>query len=96
MKEQFLMEKNPWISRASDGRFSETQLSETLLQRLRAEAVKEAICFYSSFFSVDKRALNVHELCEAYNHYHSEAIQLGLFKKGGVREKDHFKFLVLK
>ncbi|NKW88145.1 hypothetical protein HGG65_00835 [Alteromonadaceae bacterium A_SAG4] len=95
MKEQFLMEKNPWISRASDGRFSETQLSETLLQRLRAEAVKEAICFYSSFFSVDKRALNVHELCEAYNHYHSEAIQLGLFKKGGVREKDHLNFWCL-
>lgn len=95
MKKQFLMQHNPWISKVIENRTNKTLLSETLLQRLRCEAIKDAIDFYSDFFKVDNTSLNIQQLCESYSYYYSKALQLQLFERGGVRDKDHLSFWCL-
>jgi hypothetical protein len=95
MDEKYLMGKTDGIERlASDGN-ELTFISDGLRKKLTTAAITAAFEFYSVFF--DKQLLNIDykNLYAQYEKIYEEAISLGLFVEGGIKEKDHLNFWCL-
>lgn len=97
MDKKFLMGNNDWLIRSrAEGNLS-TSMSSGLRNNLIMAAMRRAYEFYSDFFDLSIGVSNVDfgELAIEYERDYSQAISLGLFASGGIREKDHLNFWCL-
>ncbi|MDA7484379.1 hypothetical protein N9A56_03535 [Planktomarina temperata] len=88
MDKSYLMQNENLIKRRKMRKQIATQISDPLQRRLIKLGIEQAINFYSNFFNhtVEK---DLNSLVNDYLIVFREAINLGLFQRGGIQEKDH-------
>jgi hypothetical protein len=95
MDSKYLMGRNDPILRQKTDSIGNTELNSSLKKRLIRAAIKEGIQFYSNFFDIEKNSINEDDVYNNYLKKLNHANVLGLFQKGGIREKDHLNFYCL-
>lgn len=96
------LKKNPFIAGNEDVIMrspyhgnAPTYISSGLRVNLMVAAMRKACEFYSNFFDRSISHLDYSKLVGEYDQVYSHAVSLGLFQRGGVREKDHLNFWCL-
>jgi hypothetical protein len=100
MDQQFLMGQSDVLERAPADTDAQTFVSPSLRARLTKAAIAEAVDFYTAFFGSSTSAdgherLGVDRLAASYAEALHGGRELGLFQKGGIREKDHLNLWCL-
>ena len=95
MDSKFLMGMNDALTRTSISKNEHTFLDEELKRNLQKVAIKEACKFYQQFFNEAPLSQTLDELVDRYRNDFQKANSYGLFKSGGIREKDHINFWCL-
>ncbi len=95
MDKQYLMQNNCVLIRSATDNNEATFLSHQLRSRLIRIAMMEAFKFYSKFFNELSSTFDYDKLMIEYEQDFSDALSLGLFKPGGIREKDHLNLWCL-
>lgn len=95
MDENFLMGKSDGLIRSKAKIFEPTFISPNLRTSLIIAAIKKACNFYASFLDKDISSFNYEELANEYEQMRLHALEIGLFKSGGVYEKDHLNLWCL-
>lgn len=95
MESHFLMGNNDFLVREKAVAMEPTQISRRLKNQLTKSAIVTAVEFYCSFFGKSESNYDFEALTEKYHSDFEAARSLGLFQKGGVREKDHLNFWCL-
>lgn len=95
MDKHFLMGYNDALDRSVSHVNEMTFINPRLRSNLIKLAMMRAFDFYFSFFSKSYPELNYDELVTKYDHDFSYGMSLGLFKTGGIEEKDHLNFWCL-
>lgn len=95
MDDFFLMGKHDGLIRTQVVMNEPTFISPNLHTNLMIAAIKKACHFYGIFFGKDISTLNYGELANEYKKLHLNALEIGLFKPGGVTGKDHLNLWCL-
>ena len=89
------MGKNDGVARLAAEGNEQTFLTPTLRTNLLKLSINKAFAFYQDFFGTSDTVPNLDSLADEYEKQRRNAQSLGLFKKGGIREKDHLNLWCL-
>ena len=97
MKKEFKMGNSDWLLREVSKGLSKTYITPRLQKKLIAIAVKEATEFYCDFFNAKRsdKSCDYMSIAYEYGKDYEQAVSLGLFQSGGIREKDHLSLWCL-
>lgn len=95
MDKKYLMGNSDWLMRSRTDTDSATIISPKLRKNLIMAAMRRAYQFYADFLNISISTVEFEELIVEYERDHSQAISLGLFQSGGIREKDHLNLWCL-
>ncbi len=82
------------LSRAAAKGGTQTAISSRLHTKLIGAAIDQACRFYANFFA-SETAVDPENLVSSYQESFADALELGLFAEGGIREKDHLNLWCL-
>lgn len=95
MEKKFRMGSDDWLIRSSAKVDESTYISPGLRKNLIIAAMSRCYEFYATFFDKPITNIDFDKLAAEYEHHYLQAISLGLFAVGGIREKDHLNFWCL-
>lgn len=95
MNVKYLMGKADSIVRETVTVEEYSFISSGFKSRFLEIAISQAIKFYASFFNIESQIFSASDFNKEYEIVYKNALDLGLFKKGGIREKDHLNLWVL-
>lgn len=95
MDKKYLMGHKDGIVRTASVKNTQTFISDGLREKLTTAAIRTACEFYSIFFVKPLLNVDYPKLYNQYEKIYSDAISLGLFIEGGIREKDHLNYWCL-
>lgn len=96
MDKEFLMGNKDWLMRSRAYGDPSTSISPGLRKNLTMAAMRRAYEFYSDFFNISSITnVDFENLITEYERHYSQAISLGLFAAGGIRERDYLNFWCL-
>lgn len=95
MDKKFRMGVNDWLTRSKAAADNPTHVSPGLRKNLVMAAMRLSCDFYSNFFEIPVTNIDLESLAAEYERHYLQAVSLGLFAAGGIREKDHLNFWCL-
>ncbi|NES83176.1 MAG: hypothetical protein F6K10_18195 [Moorea sp. SIO2B7] len=95
MDKKFLMGVGDWLTRSNAAVDKSTYVSPRLRKNLIMAAISRSYDFYSNFFEIPVTNIDFEKLAAEYERHYLQAISLGMFAVGGIREKDHLNFWCL-
>lgn len=94
MNKNFLMGADDRLRRTKSSKRIQSHISSSLKHSLLKLAIRQAFDYYNTFTSKSVE-VNEDQLAEEYTEELQDAVSLGLFKDGGIKEKDHLNLWCL-